>query len=126
MDARELMIGDWIRYGSRFGIVKGIKTDTCLILVSCNGNDELIWETFDNIESIPLTPEILESNGFFKLGNQYNTWCMRNFNFSLDFIDGILGYYEQNRPYNPTFVTKYVHELQHALRLCRIDKTIEL
>lgn len=126
MDAKELMIGDWIRYGSRFGIVKGIKTDTCLILVSCNGNDELIWETFDNIESIPLTPEILENNGFFRLGNQYNTWCMRGFNFSLDFIDGIFGYYEQGRPYNPTFVTKYVHELQRALRLCRIKKNIEL
>lgn len=63
---------------------------------------------------------------FFRLGNQYNTWCMQGFNFSLDFIDGFFGYYEQGRPYNPIFVTKYVHELQHALRLCRIEKNIEL
>ena len=44
----------------------------------------------------------------------------------VDLIDGIFGYYEQGKPYNPTFVTKYVHELQHALKLCGIEKTIEL
>lgn len=125
MKASELMIGDWIRYGSRFGIVKAIKTGECLILVSCNGNDELIWETLDNIESIPLTPETLENNGFnIEIAPYTPDWkrCILNPNFFLE--DRLKGFYHFNG--NNLAKIQYVHELQHALRLCGIDKTIEL
>ena len=128
MKANELMIGDWVLFS---GEPKRVRS----IVVSDDNRVERIY-VFENtcqvstieayIQPIPLTPEILEKNGFFRLGKQYNTWCMRGFNFSLDFIDGVFGYYEQGKPHNPTFVTKYVHELQHALKLCGIDKNIEL
>ena len=132
MKPEELMIGDWFLWKGKpvqVASVSGVKYSfghIDITLAHCN--DKKLLETHDikSIQPIPLTPEILEKNGFFRLGNQYNTWCMRGFNFSLDFIDGAFGYYEQGKPHNPTFVTKYVHELQHVLKLCGIDKTIEL
>jgi hypothetical protein len=44
----------------------------------------------------------------------------RGFDFSLELVDGVFGYYE----HYPTFIAKYVHELQHALRLFKIKKEI--
>lgn len=128
MKASELMIGDWIRYGSRFGIVKAIKTDECLILVSCNGNDELIWETLDNIESIPLTPEILEKNGWEY--NNYNNETEYEEEYYVDengFDVHINGKKFEVRCIDAVNIQlKYLHELQHVLKLCGIEKTIEL
>ena len=137
MKANELMVGDFVFheiYGNTiienidndFGDTPSVKLTSEAIKHKVGYKYGYCWCDLDEIFPIPLTPEILEKNGFVKLGKQYNTWCMRDFNFSLDFIDGIFGYYEQGRPCNPTFVTKYIHELQHALRLCGIEKKIEL
>ena len=63
MSFKELMVGDWVRYGNRFAIVKSISYDKCVILVSVNGQDELVSETYDNIEPVPVTSDILKKNG---------------------------------------------------------------
>ena len=69
---------------------------------------------------VPLTPEILEKNGFVVESRYYhgNTlqYCVLVDGLWIDisgenFFEGKL---------------EYVHQLQHALRLCGIDKTIEL
>ena len=114
MKATELMIGDWVN--SDFGIfqIKEIFEDA---VRDSRGND---YE-FDCIHPILLTGEILKSNGFV-----------------FDEIDGsyrlpYLGFWIGGRcaPFgviisNVYVEINYVHELQHALRMCGIEKEIEL
>ena len=126
MKANELMIGDWVSYR---GIVNKVApADFC----------HKTW--IDEIEPIPITPKILEKNGF--LYNQdYDVWiCFVNEItitvgiYHPDFIN--IGY-EQHTPDGVdkcelSSICKvdgsnfYVHQLQHALRLCGIDKNIVL
>ena len=129
MNINELMLGDWVKYHNRFGIIKALMDNECLILVSCDGNDELIWGTYDNIEGISLTHDILVKIGFETQpnigyiiddwdGNQiiYDSWnhvlrIIKDYKTCLDI---------------ETFNEMTVHELQHAFRLCRIEKKIVL
>ena len=82
-----------------------------------------IWqEELDEVEPIPLTTEMLEKNGW-----KYN---------DMPFVQGweqygILLYacssgYRINCGTNIALIIDSVHELQHALRLCGIDKEIVL
>lgn len=81
------------------------------------------------IEPVPLTTEILEKNGFVKDENDDN---MYYWNWSV--IDDCMSYDKETSKVRIfsvsglTFVKilQYVHELQHALRLCEIKKEIVL
>lgn len=127
MKINELMLDDWIKYGNRFGIIKALNNDECLILVSCDGNDELIWETYDNIEGIPLIHEILVEIGFE---------TQPNIGYIIDDYGGTQIIYDRwnnnlriIKDYKTcldieTFNDITVHELQHALKLCGIEKKI--
>ena len=124
MKATDLMIGDWVLYGQRFAIIKELYNGYVTILCSINGQDEYIEETYDNIEPIPLTPEILEKNEFFKSydddGIHYKyTLISDGIGFSLKYVRSV---FQWLGPLD----FKYVHELQHALKLCGIKKEIEL
>ena len=95
MKANELMIGDLVKCGKRYMKVTQLAED-----MDC-----------DDIEPIPLTPEILEKNGIelsVGPGGLYQGT-----------ISGVNCHIEFN-------IIKYVHELQNALRLCGIEKEIEL
>jgi len=78
----------------------------------------------DYIEGVILTPEILEKNGFTKEvdANSSHYWFTLiddHTKFSLLYVKSIfqwLGPLDFN----------YVHELQHALKLCGINKNIKL
>lgn len=126
MKAEELMIGDYVRLK---------KNKETVYIFEIDGDRDVINNEADgycsernirigDIEPIPLTAEVLEKNGFRRLGEQYDIWTLMT--LSLNCKNGMFGYYEQGNPYNPTFNVKYVHELQHALRLFKIDKEIEL
>lgn len=80
---------------------------------------------------IPITPEILEKNGFVRR----DTYIWSNpkmrcaaYRFGHKYWDIRVTY--RARDYRPTRINienvVYVHELQHAIRLARIKKTIEL
>lgn len=79
----------------------------------------------DDIVGIPITPEILERNGFKQ--NEMYFVCQLDENFKLWYYPhlGSLRY-----EYNGELVAKfpdamnYVHQLQHALKMCNIDKKI--
>lgn len=60
MEEKDLMIGDWVLYGHRFAIIKKLCNGYVTILCSINGQNEYVEETYDNIDPIPLTTEILE------------------------------------------------------------------
>lgn len=116
MKANELMIDDWVLcthyedkpFYKQFGLGDFVKGD------------------YSFCEPIPLTDEILRKNGFqyfhknfcslsydhpFKL--EMEQWPDENGLGGLWTICGIIE-------------IRFVHQLQHALRLCGIEKTIEL
>lgn len=139
MKAEELMIGDYIKHG--FGgigkvteLSKGIVTVYDKGLDDGEGNCEVNFAE-NEIQPIPLTPEILEKNGFIKAPMvsdtpPYDKDEEGNMHFSLN--EKFWGWWQPNN----TFLIpanglgwlefKYVHELQHALRLCGITKNIIL
>ena len=107
MNANELMIGDWVQVPSELNRYK--------MLRSTFDMDEAIL-----YEPIPLTPEILKKNGF-SVNYHEDDLCYAQ---SCGDVIGIHIYGTNGLMEEMYF--KYVHELQHALRLCGIEKEIIL
>ena len=143
MKAKNLMIGDYI----------SVKPSGMPIKVAAVHHKKVAYHTVINklawvreslLEPIPLTPEILEKNGFERMpqtgcANPYY-WMMEQYEEeSGGLLYRIKAY---NTPFRGMFVSidnpsdcetisfgkqiESVHELQHALRLCAIKKEIEL
>lgn len=123
MTQYELMIGDYVLDGDNVAQVTSI---------TCDGIIETTFNETSNIEvihPIPLTPEILEKNGFEVDEKDENMlkwrWSVIDNCISYDKSTGIVRIFY---PSGLVFVKilEFVHELQHALRLCNIDKKIVL
>lgn len=114
MKATELMIGDWVLYKSDAPQNAFPVQITHKMFV-----DDLVrWQ--DRFDPISLTPEILEKNGFAHDGTDYNIGFVYDKSLVLDLcFDGSLIFGG-----NLLCKCKYVHTLQHALRLCGIEKEI--
>lgn len=123
MKAEELMLGDWV-----------LQCDDYTQVVPWTIKGMLREEVIANgIKPIPITHEILEKNGFKMF--IHNCSCYYDWSNS-DSDDVTLkrypcGYFELHITDNENlrnirFPIDYVHELQHALKLCKIDKEIEL
>lgn len=134
MKANELMIGDWVIRGNITEEPMRI-TDICAsknnVYLDLSGIP--ILGKIDKINPIPLTPEILKKNGFKMakwkedepaglLGKWWDNRgqvLVKRFDFTL------LGEVYSVKANNSQISNiRYVHELQHALRLCGIDKEI--
>ena len=133
MKVEDLMLGDWVldteferNEPDRIGIVEDdgrvwLKNRRC-------------YQSVTTCEPIPITPEILEKNGF-ELRPDGWLWCKeeiedQNYIF-IQFRKGCDGIRNCELNYihcvRATFKQIcYVHQLQHALRLCGINKTIKL
>lgn len=121
------MIGDWVILYDRPRKIERVY-DYGRVQVGC------IEEDCTVLEPIPLTPEILEKSRFEKLG--FNGWEFSeqdNDNHSLFTILWRNDYavphlrirsFVQKYGEFSSFNIRYVHELQHALRLCGIEKEI--
>ena len=92
-----------------------------------NVNPETLTADVDKVLPIPLTAEILEKNGFKK--DKYGQMILdEELGTSEIYIvlqDGDECYWWT---VNNELIakTRYIHELQHIFRLCKIEKTIEL
>lgn len=76
--------------------------------------------TLSQARPIPITPEILEANGFEEdCGVWYNSDLLMEFEQYKDGWDRTVNCGE----YSVYFI-KYVHQLQHALRLAGVEKEI--
>jgi len=124
MDTTGLMVGDWV-----------ITLDNVLKKVTRRDFED---NDFERYFPIPLTLEILERNGFEIYKQDFTSNTVYKFG-SLDYME----YEEYHKYFNIgcmktykhfgreiTYIhslmrIRYVHELQHALKLCGIDKTIE-
>lgn len=148
MKAEDLMIGDLVKFPHGIDKVCDLPyVEGKGICASFAASATLFPVPVEALEPIPLTPEILEKNGFKKLESDtlsqtwawaeksekiYNRWVQITF---------------YNEPINGvSYLTKIetcsskgdgvnhlhscdiesVHELQHALRLCGIEKEIEI
>ena len=136
MKANELMIGDWVLYNGQPKVVQmidGYGTTELENEILCNG----MYHNPIEVSPIPLTAEILEKNGFVKMdGDHYRYFLAYDNNYYVGFES--VNYYTDACFCNVTkecsdgtqaqskCVYKYVHELQHAMRLCGIEKEIEL
>lgn len=87
-------------------------------------NREIQYADKDNIVPIPLTPEILEKNGWKSINGKY-ALKIKNANYVvLEFTeDGIYTYINEN---TMLFTIKYIHELQHLLYALHIDSNLKI
>ena len=114
MTTSQLMLGDLVMFEGETFKIDGISIGEAHFC----GDEENIWCHEDNIEPIPLTAEILEKNGWTLLANfGGEAYWSDNGEFSLPYNKG------QYRIIIHGIVVKitYLHELQHALRLCGLD-----
>ena len=108
----DLMVGDWV-YITEHPMRKEAK----------QVKPEHFLRSLVIFEPIPLTPEILEKNG---LSNDYygsyfkeDEHMLLEISTSEDCISWTINTHEYG-----ILKLEYVHELQHALRLCGINKEI--
>lgn len=135
MKASELMVGDWVN------LSKGNFSENRQVgLVDI----EMIAESVYLAEPIPLTPEILEKNGFkfdgsgqcsmmflseprYSEGQRFNIYVGFKHKTIEVFVAHPIEKSPNWRKINKAYLEvcgPYVHELQHALRLCGIDLDI--
>lgn len=136
MKTNELMIGDMVRKLERGGHTVPVK----IIAIYENNAD---YETQDGLngcmmiggyEPLPLTAEILEKNGFRKVeriptkNSETGTWRSNKFCATIKryFIDAQHCIFCLIAGHSKIGDISHVHELQHALRLCGIEKEIKL
>ena len=141
MNAKDLMIGDLVCYATRPFRIDGISVGGFSVFSSQEG-----WQPIDAITPIPITQEILEKNGFvFDGSGQCSMMFLSEPRFSEELrfniyvglkrktievfaahpIEKSPNWRKSNKVYLEVCGC-YVHELQHALRLCGIEKEIEL
>ena len=120
MKATELMVGDWVLDGKKPAQITGIMCDDLFettLSPSVGG---------ECISPIPLTPEILEKNGFRK--GSYIEVVGGLDTYYLGEEIGSFRIHRLQKGYYQFGLAKinFVHQLQHALRLCGINKEVEI
>lgn len=138
MKAIELMVGNWVLINGtprKIQAVDGVDDEIM-------ADDELYtlaedrYHSEDKVEGVPITPEILEKNGFLKRAGEI--WEYDIFLEDKKFVSMIVWRRDYATPnlsvrsftlqygsYSRRNVN-YVHELQLALRLCGIEKEITI
>lgn len=137
LDSKSLMIGDWVLYDEEYYRVSELcYNDKVITLIQENKYSTTEAFASENLVTpIPLTEEILKKNGFEKSNNVSDTQPYdkdEEGNMHYSYNNKFWGWFQPNGalciPANALgfLEFKYVHELQHVLRLCKIDKEIEL
>lgn len=152
MKAKELMIGDIVRVGKDVCIkkgtiveIRGIDADrvfpekglkgcaACVPVGDPDGVSGGVW--LEYLEPVPLTKEILERNGFVAgdSGREYRGYLKyylfddRNrcrFTLKWYIKENLCEMSLEEAPF--WIIIKFVHQLQHVLLSCEIDKEIKL
>lgn len=132
MEAKDLMTGDYVQHKRTKEVIWIFEIDADRNVIN-NEPDGYCSEKnifIDDIEPIPLTPEILEKNGFIHDDDNDNKYY-----WNWGVIDNCISYDNETNTIRVfhalghlafVHLLSYVHELQHALRLCGIKKEIIL
>ena len=147
LDGKQLMVDDWVYAlveGESVGevaeriparVVKTYRDDFSVELSRFPKTIDLEDGDMFECEPIPLTPEILEKNGFKWLvtDSKSTTYCINEPTIHVSKIKeneewlicvGATG--STRKRFVEVSCVKYFHELQHALKLCGIEKEIVL
>ena len=136
MKKEELMIGDWVSVLgipmriAELGIVRAGLLDEKEEMSRAgllDENEEMSYNSYAIIEPIPLTTEILKKNKY-DYNDSLHEWATDS--FCIEF-GHVLSNEEQPDHFfiwvsDCEVELKYVHELQHARRLCGIEKEIDI
>lgn len=116
----ELMVGDLVLHDGKVIRVDAVHKRK---IGYHKTKDKLTWLFGGQFQPIPLTTEILEKNGLTK--NCYASFFKEDKYMALEITtedDGI--YWTINCNEYGILKLESVHQLQHALKLCEIDKEI--
>lgn len=120
MEAKELMIGDWV-----MNTFNRKPEQVCEIRDRMVMLDYSDLYDYDEIEPIPLTDAILKANGFEYHHKNFAALSYVH-PFQLEMVewpdDNGIGLWM----IGGLFKIRYVHDLQHAMKLYDIDKEIKL
>ena len=126
----DLSIGDWVQYEGQNRKIRAINDSTSLILLSNSPN----FVGVGGVGPVPITPEILKKNGFdfyteylnsfvFDISTNSRIWLFKNsHDWTFQIMDSGLGFSHCI----VKMLVKYIHQLQHALRLAGVNKEIQL
>ena len=134
MKIEELSIGDFLLFtdGDCAVRVEELYNDAQLLISDGDSISEPVHLT--HLHPIPLTPEILEKNGWSEFSDYHNSWKLdiasdkrvwmfkNSHDWTFQVMNWGLGY---NHSVAKAYI-KHIHELQHALRLAGIEKEIGL
>ena len=143
MKTNELMIGDLVKWKEQEGFTNEDRKTVMRVKRVLQGE---IWIdgrycSYNEVlfDPIPLTKQMLEVNGFKYEPNSEEEdgwWCWNrtgvndgNEYINIAFCDDDVAVYDVELMKGSNSMTlhcNYVHELQHAIRLCGIDKEIRL
>lgn len=131
MNAKEVMIGDLLYLNRRPVRVDAIGFNGSISYSEKGGFGGI---GVDKLSPIPITEEILVKNGLQKLNDK--TFLIKNqieIEVGTKFSEVSARYEDYDRDYNSynnryveIAIIHYVHELQHLLRLCGIEKEVKL
>lgn len=136
MDIKSLMIGDWV-FNKHHG--KNIRLTPYDFFTHTHnefGEQSLLPHSKPrfgmDLEPIPITPEILEKNGFRIMfeGELHKTYFQDIYGFAVEIKIDCIGFTKlsisNGLGYRVVIECKHIHQLQHALKLCGINKEIVL
>lgn len=119
------MVGDWVMYDPNVFIEDEYEPTHKMYPAKIESGEDIDCAINDCYSPIPLTVEILYKNGFDCDEDGFISYNEFAINFGRDpFEEGpnLLFVWVGNSHVE----LHYVHELQHALRLCQIEKEIEI
>lgn len=125
MKANELMMGDWVYYDPNVFIEDEYETTKEVQTMQILNGEDIDIALDECYYPIPLTEDILEKNGFEYMNDEYGCWMMNKVELIEREPHNNL-FEVEIRIANETVFLHYVHELQHALKLCKIEKEIKL
>jgi len=126
MKASELMLSDYLSYEGKRIKVASITKKKVGYHIKDNEN-RMYYARLCDCKPILITTEILEKNGWESMKNGSGDFILTNPMVGNDatITKTINGYAMIHGVFNG-LVIRYVHELQHVLRLCKIKKEIIL
>lgn len=138
MEIKDLMIGDWMKHTYKHPKTGEIITHVFRVYqIRCEWDDEPhdVWCKEDGnvckvcaINPIPLTAKVLEDNGFERINGD---WVYYEYKTDTPYIEmywngGAWKCNAVQKENECNISIKWVHELQHILRLFAFDKDIVL
>lgn len=117
MKATELMIGDWVFYNPNVFIEDEYEPTKEWRITQISNGEDINLAVEECYKPIPLTPEILEKNGFRYDNSPFiQGWC----GYGLLIYNGRVTVGQ-----NVSMECQYVHQLQHILRLCGLNEVAD-